>query len=114
MRMMSGMARRVELKQSVIDDLRWFGKRDGKQLLKEALQRLEQETLLESRQMKAQRPNPVAGCELRLYGKYRVVFNVDEPSRLVTIVLVGEKRGQALVDRLREKSVSAKEALKRL
>ncbi len=43
------------------------------------------------------RPNPVAGRELRLFGKYRVLFNVDEPARVVTIVLVGEKRGDALV-----------------
>ena len=37
------MAWTVELMQSVIDDLRWFGKRDGRQLLKEALQRLEED-----------------------------------------------------------------------
>jgi mRNA-degrading endonuclease RelE of RelBE toxin-antitoxin system len=95
--MMGGMAWTVELKESVIEDLRWFGKRDGKQLLKEAIQRLEQDPLLESRQMKTLRPNPVAGRELRLFGKYSVPFNVDEPSRLVTIVLVGEKRGRALI-----------------
>ena len=94
---MSGMAWTVELKQSVIDDLRWFGKRDGKQLLREALQRLEQDPLTESRQMKTLRPNPVAARELRLFGKYRVLFNVDEPERLVTIILVGEKRGEALI-----------------
>ena len=35
------MAWRVELKESVIDDLRWFGKRDGRLLLREALRRLE-------------------------------------------------------------------------
>ena|SRR5438270_13674188 len=91
------MAWRVELKESVIDDLRWFGKRDGRQLLKEALQRLEEDPLVESRQMKTLRPNPVAGRELRLFGKYRGLFNVDEPAQTVTIVLVGEKRGQALI-----------------
>jgi mRNA-degrading endonuclease RelE of RelBE toxin-antitoxin system len=96
-RKISGMEWRVELKESVIDDLRWFGKRDGKQLLKEALRRLEQDPLLESRQMKTLRPNPVADRELRLFGKYRVLFNVDEASRLVMIVLVGEKRGQVLI-----------------
>lgn len=90
------MAWTVELKQSVIDDLRWFGKRDGRQLLKEALQRLEEDPLVESRQ-KNLRPNPVAGRELRLFGKYRVLFNVDEPSRVVTIVLIGEKRGKSLI-----------------
>ena len=47
--------------------------------------------------MKTLRPNPVAGRELRLFGRYRVLFNVDEPAQVVTIVLVGEKRGQALI-----------------
>jgi mRNA-degrading endonuclease RelE of RelBE toxin-antitoxin system len=90
------MAWIVELKQSVIDDLRWFGKRGGRQLLKEALGRLEESPLVESGQMKTLRPNPVAGRELRLFGKYRVLFNVDEQSQVVTIVLIGEKQGDAL------------------
>ena len=47
--------------------------------------------------MKTLRPIPVARRELRLFGKYRVLFNVDEPSRVVTIVLIGEKRGQSLI-----------------
>ena len=59
--------------------------------------RLEADPLVESRQMKTLRPNPVAGRELRLFGKYRVLFNVDGRRRLVTIVLVGEKRGEALI-----------------
>ena len=91
------MAWQVELKESVIDDLRWFGKRDGRQLLKETLQRLEEDPLVESRQMKTLRPNPVAGRELRLFSKYQVLFNVDEAAQTVTIVLVGEKRGKALI-----------------
>ena len=93
------MAWTVELKESVIDDLRWFGKRDGRQLLKEAVRRLSQDPLLESRQMKTLRPNPVAARELRLFGKYRVLFNVDDSAHVVTVVLVGEKRGRALIVR---------------
>ena len=91
------MAWHVELKESVIHDLRWFGKKDGRQILKEALRRLAEDPLAETRQMKSLRPNPVAGRELRVFGKYRVLFNVDEPARVVTIVLVGEKRGEALI-----------------
>src|SRR5262249_31048261 len=91
------MAWSVELKESVLDDLRWFGKKSGCQLLKAALQRLGQDPLSETRQMKTLRPNPVAGRELRLFGKYRVLFRVDEAAQVVTIVLVGEKRGEALL-----------------
>jgi mRNA-degrading endonuclease RelE of RelBE toxin-antitoxin system len=94
---MLAMAWTVELKESVLDDLRWFGKRHGRPLLKEALRNLEADPLLKSRQMKTLRPNPVARRELRLFGKYRVLFNLDEPSRVVTIVLVGEKRGEVLI-----------------
>ena len=56
------MAWIVELKESVLDDLRWFGKRDGRLLLKEALKRLEEDPLVESRQMKTLQPNPVAAA----------------------------------------------------
>ena len=47
--------------------------------------------------MKTLRPNRFAGRELRLFGKYRVLFNVDAKREEVTIVLVGEKRGTALL-----------------
>ncbi len=87
----------VALKESVIDDLRWFGKKDGRKLLKEAEQQLTSDPLLESRNMKTLRPNPVAERELRLFGKYRVLFNVDEENEEVTIILAGEKRGNSLL-----------------
>jgi mRNA-degrading endonuclease RelE of RelBE toxin-antitoxin system len=87
----------VELKESVLDDLRWFGKKSGRQLLKAALERLEEDPLTETRQMKTLRTNSVANRELRLFGKYPVLFRVDAPARVVTIVLVGEKRGEVLL-----------------
>jgi mRNA-degrading endonuclease RelE of RelBE toxin-antitoxin system len=87
----------VVLKESVLDDLRWCGKKSGRQILKEAVSRLEEDPLAETRQMKSLRPKRIAGRELRLFGKYRVLFQVDEPARIVTIDLVGEKRGEALL-----------------
>ncbi len=89
----------VALKESVIEDLRWFGKKDGRLLLKEAALRLEVDPTVENRNVKTLRPNPVAEREIRLFGKYRVLFNVDEISREVTIILVGEKRGHSLLVR---------------
>jgi len=47
--------------------------------------------------MKTLRPNPVAQRELRLFGRYRVLFNVNRPHQRMTIVLVGEKRGNSLI-----------------
>ena len=86
----------VILKESVIDDLRWFGKKGGGMLLKEAEQHLSSDPLVESRNMKTLRRNPIAERELRLFGKYRVLFKADEENEKVTIILVGEKRGNSL------------------
>lgn len=95
------MAWSVEIKDSVLGDLRWFGKRDARLLLKAAVASLEGDPVAESRNLKTLRPNPVAQRELRLLGRYRVLFDVDADTSLVTIVLVGEKRGRALIVRRR-------------
>ena len=90
------MAWLVTFKDSVIGDLRWFGRTDGRLLLDEAEKRILVDPLVDSRNMKALRPNPITQRELRLFGKYRVLFNVDEGRREVNVVLVGEKRGNSL------------------
>jgi mRNA-degrading endonuclease RelE of RelBE toxin-antitoxin system len=89
----------VTLKESVLDDLRHFGRKDGRLVLGSAEELLRGDPLAETRNMKTLRPNPVAQRELRLLGKYRVLFNVDEAEEVVTIVLVGEKQGNKLVVR---------------
>jgi mRNA-degrading endonuclease RelE of RelBE toxin-antitoxin system len=89
----------VTLKESVIDDLRWFGKKSARSLLREATLRLESDPGAENRNLKTLRPNRDAQRELRLFGNYRVLFNLDEDAREVTVVLVGEKRGDSLLVR---------------
>ena len=84
-----GMSWTVTVNESAIDDLRWFGRKDGRVLLDEADRRLSAEPLAETRSMKTLRPNPVAQRELRLFGKYGGLFNADTESKGVTIVLVG-------------------------
>src|SRR5437763_17135083 len=91
------MAWTVMLKESVLADLRWFGRKGGRLLLDAAVERLSADPLAETRHLKTLRPNPVAERELRLFGKYRVLFNVDVAAEVVTIVLVGEKRGESLI-----------------
>jgi mRNA-degrading endonuclease RelE of RelBE toxin-antitoxin system len=49
-----------------------------------------------SRRMKVTRPNPIAAWELRL-GDYRVLYDVDENPRIVTVQVIGEKRGNRLI-----------------
>lgn len=87
----------VELKNSVVEDLRWFGQKVGRTILASATSRLSQNPLEESKSMKTLRPNPFAQRELRLKGKYRILFNVDERQALVTILLAGEKQGNLLL-----------------
>jgi mRNA-degrading endonuclease RelE of RelBE toxin-antitoxin system len=89
----------VELKESVIQDLRWFGPKVSRLILDASVERLTVEPLLESRNMKTLRSNAFARRELRLFGKYRVLFTPYEERRVVTIVLVGEKRGNSLLVR---------------
>jgi mRNA-degrading endonuclease RelE of RelBE toxin-antitoxin system len=88
---------KVELKETVVDDLRWFGRKTGRTILAAATAMLGSDPLEESKSMKSLRPNPFAHRELRLFGKYRVLFNLNEEESTVTILLVGEKQGNQLV-----------------
>jgi mRNA-degrading endonuclease RelE of RelBE toxin-antitoxin system len=90
------MAWAVRMEKTVIDDLRWFGRKEGRILLQAVTERLSADPLTESRNLKCLRPNAFAERELRIFQKYRVLFNVDIPAQLVTIVLIGEKRGAQL------------------
>jgi mRNA-degrading endonuclease RelE of RelBE toxin-antitoxin system len=90
------MAWEVDVKEEAISHLAWFGKKTGRKLLQSALEFLRQDPLAETKNMKSLRPNPVAERELRLWGKFRVLFSVDTAATRVTILLVGEKRGNKL------------------
>ena len=57
---------------------------------------MENDPTANTRNLKTLRPNPVAHSELGLFGRYRVLFTIDESKKTVTIVLVGEKRGNSL------------------
>jgi hypothetical protein len=89
----------VELVESAVDDFRALGRAEGRALLEAAISLLSADPLADTRNMKTLRPNPVARRELRLLGKYRVLFNVERRPKLVTIVLAGEKRGNQLIVR---------------
>lgn len=47
--------------------------------------------------MKTLRPNRIAIRELRLLGIYRILYNVDEGTRTVRVVIAGEKQGSKLL-----------------
>jgi mRNA-degrading endonuclease RelE of RelBE toxin-antitoxin system len=89
----------VLLGESAIEDLRSLGQPSARKILDEASRLLAADPRSETRNSKTLRPNAVAERELRLFGKYRVLFNVDVARREATIVLVGEKQGSALIVR---------------
>jgi mRNA-degrading endonuclease RelE of RelBE toxin-antitoxin system len=97
LRYSSFMKWEVSLKDSVRDDLGAFGKKDGRLILQAALQLLTEDPLAETKKMMTLRPNAFAQRELRLLGKYRVLFNVDRDNGAVTVLAVGEKRGIILL-----------------
>ena len=82
--------------ESAHKDLRWLGRRESRWLLREAQKRLAFDPVAETRNMKTLRDNPIAQRELRLYGKFRILFNVNMATREVTLVVVGRKRGNTL------------------
>ena len=87
----------VALKESVIEDLRSLGRAASRKILNEAGRRLAEDPQAARPNLKTLRPNPIAERELRLYGKYRVLFNVNVAKHEVVIVLAGEKQGNALI-----------------
>lgn len=87
----------VEIKEAALEHLRWFGKKVGRKLLVASLEQLQRDPLAETKNQKTLRPNRIAQRELRIFGKYRVLFSVDEEDRSVTVILVGEKRANRLL-----------------
>jgi mRNA-degrading endonuclease RelE of RelBE toxin-antitoxin system len=77
----------VAVKESVVDDLRALGKKQGRAVLKAAISRLSEDPLAQTRNLKTLRPNAIAPRELKLFGRYRVLFSVDAAEATVTILV---------------------------
>jgi len=84
----------LELKESVIDDLRALGFKQGRAVLKEASGAFGGKPAGSDAASQNTATEPER--ELRLFGGYRVLFTLAEAEATVTIVLVGEKRGNSL------------------
>jgi len=77
-------------------DLQWFSAYARRIILDGVELHLRYQPTVGSRRIKTLRSNPIAGWELRL-GDYRVLYDVDETNRTVTIQVVGEKQGNRLL-----------------
>lgn len=81
----------IELTYEADAHLEWLTARDKSIVLDSLEKHLGHEPLVETRNRKQLRPNPIAPRELRL-GRVRVYFEVEqEPRRVVRIVAVGFK-----------------------
>ncbi len=86
----------INLTDGAEADLGWFATYAQRIIVDGIEVHLRYQPTAGSRKIIAMQPNPVAGWELRL-GDYRILYDVDEAARMVTVQLIGEKRGNRLI-----------------
>ena len=91
----------IQITHGAEADLAWFKPFIRRGILDGIEVHLRHEPKIATRRLKALRPNPVAEWELRL-GDFRVLYDIDEEGRTVTVQLVGEKRSNRLLVRGQE------------
>ena len=74
----------IEFTPEALDDLRAFRKSEQNEILDGITDQLQFEPTIETRNRKRMRPNPVAKWEWRI-GRFRVLYNVDEEVKIVSI-----------------------------
>ncbi len=88
------MAYEIRFALSAKRQLRAFRVRERAMIVAGVETQLSQEPLVETRNRKRLRPNPIAPWELRVRD-VRVFYEVDEPG-VVTVLAIGTKRGNRL------------------
>jgi len=91
----------IEVTESAKDDLSVYTVFERKTMASAMRAQLTYQPMIETRQRKKLRDNPVASWELRI-GKYRVFYEIDEMSQKVTIIAVGHKEHNTLFIRGKE------------
>ncbi len=81
---------RIDLTEEARGDLLSYAAFERKALLREIRGQLSHQPVLATKNRKPLRTNPVAPWELRV-GRFRVFYEADEASRIVTILAVGHK-----------------------
>jgi mRNA-degrading endonuclease RelE of RelBE toxin-antitoxin system len=85
----------IEFTPEALEDLRALRKFEQKEVLDRIESQLRHEPTVEARNRKKLRPNAVAEWELRI-GRFRVLYNVEEDVRVVSIEAIGFKVGNQL------------------
>jgi mRNA-degrading endonuclease RelE of RelBE toxin-antitoxin system len=91
-------AYQIEFTEDARTDLSFYTAFERKTIVSEIRDKLTYQPLVETRNCKPLRGNPIAPWELRV-AKYRVFYEVDENGRSVNIVAVGHKDHEALLIR---------------
>lgn len=88
----------IEFTPEALDDLTALKKNEQTEILDSIEEQLRFEPATETRNRKRMRLDPVAEWELRI-GRFRVLYNVEEEVKIVSIEAVGIKIGSNLVFR---------------
>jgi mRNA-degrading endonuclease RelE of RelBE toxin-antitoxin system len=88
----------IEITEDARNDLSSYTAFERKTITSEIRDQLTYQPLVETRNRKPLRDNPIAPWELRV-DKYRIFYEVDEHGRSVIIVAVGHKEHESLLIR---------------
>ncbi len=91
----------IEVTEEARADLNYYTVAERKIVVSQIRVRLEDQPSPETRNRKQLRDNPIATWELRI-GKFRIFYEVDDSTHLVTIVVVGHKEHNILYVRGKE------------
>jgi mRNA-degrading endonuclease RelE of RelBE toxin-antitoxin system len=86
----------MEVTDEAKADLYHYTAFERKIITEEIRNQLSQQPLIETRNRKKLRDNPIASWELRS-NKYRIFYEVNEISRKLTIVAIGHKKHNLLL-----------------
>ena len=91
----------IEVTEEARTDLNYYSVFERKIITSGIRVQLEHEPLLETKNRKLLRDNPISSWELRV-GKYRVFYEVNKAAQNVTVVAVGHKEHNVLLVRGKE------------
>ena len=92
---------RIEVTEEAKTDLSHYTAFERKLIVSGIREQLTDQPLIETKNRKPLRDNPIASWELRI-GKYRVFYEVDDTVQMVSIVSVGHKEHNVLLIRDQE------------
>lgn len=91
----------IEVTEEAKADLNYYTVAEQKIVVSETRGQLEDQPSTETRNRKKLRDNPIATWELRI-GKFRIFYEVEGSTHLVTIIAVGHKEHNILYVRGKE------------